>query len=131
MNILKSFGLQLIIIGICAPLLQIILPWWIIAPVAFLVCFWKRTGAFNAFMASFLSVFIVWLILAVRIHIQSNGLLTEKIAFLFPLGGSATALIFLSALMGGLVSGFAGLSGNLAAALIFDKKIKHTDYRSR
>jgi hypothetical protein len=131
MNILKTFGVQFLLIAVCAPLLQIICPWWIIAPVAFLVCFFKKTSAFGSFLSSFLAVFLAWLIIALRIHLITDGILSVKMAYLFPFGGSVTALLLVSSLVGAIVSGFAGLTGNLAASLLFDKKIKNTDYRLR
>ncbi len=40
----------------------------------------------------------------------NNHLLSQKVAVILPLGGSAILLIILTAFIGGLVSGFAGLA---------------------
>jgi hypothetical protein len=49
--------------------------------------------------------------LAVWIDSKNESLLSQKIAQLFPLGGSSVLLIIVTALFGALVGGFAALSG--------------------
>jgi len=66
----------------------------------------------KAFLAGFLGVFLLWGILAWWIDSNNNSILSQKIAQLLPLGGSSVLLILLTAFIGALVAGFAGLAGS-------------------
>ena len=87
------------------------LPWWSIAPIAFLVALLLGLGVGRSFLAGFLGVFLLWAVLAFWIDIKNNSVLSHKIAQLFPLGGSSVLLILLTALIGALVGGFAAMAG--------------------
>jgi hypothetical protein len=63
-------------------------------------------------LAGFLGVFLLWGILASWIDSKNNHILSQKIAQIFPLGGSYVLLILLTAFVGALVGGFAGLTGS-------------------
>lgn len=99
------------------------LPWWSIALVAFIVALYLRQSMGKSFVAGFLGIFLLWTLLSIWIDIKNQGILSQKIAQLFPLGGSSVLLILVTAFIGGLVSGFAGMSG----ALLLPKK-KIVDY---
>jgi hypothetical protein len=43
---------------------------------------------------------------------KNQGILSAKIASVLPLGGSAVLLILVTAIVGGLVAGFAAMSGS-------------------
>ncbi|HET6766908.1 MAG TPA: hypothetical protein VFH08_05905 [Chitinophagaceae bacterium] len=94
------------IAGIYIPL------WWFFAVVALLVALLIHQRAGKAFLAGFLALFILWFILAFWIDNENGGVLSVKIASLLPLGGSKWLLIIFTALIGGLVAGFAALSGS-------------------
>ena len=86
--------------------------WWFFAVVAFLVAVLIHQRGFKAFFAGFLGLFILWFILAFWMDFANNGVLSVKIASLLPLGGSKWMLIIVTAFIGGLVAGFAALSGS-------------------
>ena len=88
------------------------LEWWSIAVVAFVVAllFPQRTA--KAFLSGLLGIFILWGIVASWIDIKNNSNLSHKIAELFKLGGSSVLLILVTALIGGLVGGFAAMAGS-------------------
>lgn len=88
------------------------LPWWSIALVAFLVALLIKQNIGRAYLSGFVGVFLLWGVLATIIHIRNNGLLSQKIAQLFKLNGNAFLLILLTALIGGVVAGFAAMSGS-------------------
>jgi hypothetical protein len=88
------------------------LPWWSVAFVAFVSALLIQPKAGLAFLAGFLGVFLLWAALAYWIDINNESLLSQKIAQLFPLGGSSVLLILITALVGGLVGGFAALAGS-------------------
>lgn len=87
------------------------LPWWSIAPVAFLVALLLGLGVGRGFVAGFLGIFLLWALLAFWIDAKNESILSTKIAHLFPLGGSSLLLILITALIGALVGGFAAMAG--------------------
>lgn len=94
------------IIGCLA--VQYFLPWWTMAIVAFgLGYFFQNKGAVS-FVAGFIGVGLLWFIAAYRIDAASQSLLTEKINRIFPLN-----VFVLMIIVGGLVGGFAALTGAL------------------
>ncbi len=90
--------------------LQLFLPWWIIAPVAFALALWKGTSSRQAFWSGFGAIVFLWAATAWVIHLRNEGILTAKIAGLFALP-FPTLMILITALVGGLVGGLAALSG--------------------
>jgi hypothetical protein len=87
------------------------LPWWGIAIVALLVAILVRQIAGLSFLSGFLGVFLLWAGLAWWIDSKNNSILSERIAHVLPLGGNSMLLILVTGLVGGLVAGFAALSG--------------------
>jgi hypothetical protein len=94
------------------------LEWWSIALVAFLVGLLLPQSNGRSFLSGFLGIFLLWGLLSVWIDVKNNSILSEKIAQLFKLGGSSLLLILVTALVGGLVGGFAQLSGSSLRRLI-------------
>ncbi len=87
-------------------------PWWSIAVVSFLVALLVKQRYGVAFLSGFLGIFLLWGGLSFWIDTKNNGVLSHKMAQLFPLGGSSVLLILVTALVGGLVGGFAAMSGS-------------------
>jgi hypothetical protein len=102
----------LAIIVLCA-IGQNFLPWWSIAPIAFIVSYLLRLKAGTGFLAGFLALFILWAGMAVMIDHSNEHILSSKVALLFPLKGNYVILFILTGIIGGLVAGFAALSGAL------------------
>lgn len=88
------------------------LPWWSIAIVAFLVALLIRQKMMFAYLSAFTAIFFLWGGLAVFINVRNLGVLSKKIAMLFPLNGNVFYLVFLTAFIGALVAGFAAMSGS-------------------
>ena len=86
--------------------------WWFFAVVAFLVAALIHQKGFKAFFAGFLALFILWFVLAFWMDLVNEGVLSVKIATLLPLGGSKWLLMIITAFIGGLIAGFAALSGS-------------------
>ena len=87
------------------------LPWYSIALVAFGVGLLIPQRLLRAFGAGFLGIFLLWFLLALWLDTRNEQILSRKIAELFQLGQSSILLVLISALLGGLVGGFAALSG--------------------
>lgn len=88
------------------------LPWWSIAVVAFLSALLMQPKIWVGFLAGFLGVFLLWALLSFWIDTANESILSHKIAQLFSLGGSSLLLILITAFIGGLVGGFAGMAGS-------------------
>ena len=86
--------------------------WWFFAVIAFLVAVLIHQKGFKAFFAGFLALFILWFVLAFWMDLSNEGVLSVKIATLLSLDGSKWLLMIITASMGGLVAGFAALSGS-------------------
>ena len=99
------------LLGYAAPLY---FTWWSFAVTSFIIALFVHQKAWAAFAAAFLGLFLLWAIMALIIDCANDHLLSQKIATILPLHGSSGLLIFIAALVGGLVSGFAGLTGTLA-----------------
>ena len=88
------------------------LPWWSIALVAFLVALLIKQRIGWAYLSAFTAIFFLWGVLALLFHLPNDGVLTGKVARIFPLGGNAFFLILITAFIGALVAGFAAMSGS-------------------
>jgi hypothetical protein len=88
------------------------LPWWNIAICAFIVSVLILQRPYKAFLAGFAGVFLLWFIFSLLIDSANDHLLSQKIAQIFPLAGISFLLVFITSLVGGLVSGLAALSGS-------------------
>jgi len=93
---------------------QYFLPWWTMAIVAFGFGYYFNNGGVQSFVAGFIAVGALWLVMAYRIDIATQSLLTEKMNRIFPLN-----VFILMVVVGGLVGGFAALTG----ALMNEKKV--------
>ena len=102
--------LSVILTALLAFVAGLFLPWWGIAIAAFLVALLIPLGGGRAFVAGFAGIFILWAVLAWWIDMKNQGILSAKIAELFPLGGSSILLILVTAFVGALVGGFAAMT---------------------
>ena len=103
--------LTILLIAVLSFIAGLYLPWWSIALVSFLVAFLIPQGMGRSFLSGFLGILLLWGILALWIDIKNESILSQKIAQLFPLGGSSVLMILVAAIIGALVGGFAAMSG--------------------
>jgi hypothetical protein len=87
-------------------------PWWSVAVISFLVALLIKQHYGIAFLSGFAGIFLLWGVLSLIIDIKNHHLLSQKIAQVFPLGGSSLLLILVTALAGALVGGFSAMSGS-------------------
>lgn len=103
-----------LLILITSLLLQFFLPWWIIAPVAFGLAFWKaRTGG-HAFGQSFLAIFLLWVIMGLIHSIPNENLLANRVGEMLMLPSSSynwIIVLLATGIVGGIVAGFSALAG--------------------
>lgn len=103
-----KFVIQIIATIIVCFLLQTFLPWWSMAVGSFAIGYALANKGYVSFTAGFLAVGLLWLGMAYYIDQSTNSILTEKVNRLLPLNS-----FILTALIGGLVGGFAALTGAL------------------
>ena len=107
-----KFILTIILIAVLSYAANIFLPWWSIAIVAFLVSVLIPLKPGKAFLSGFLSVFFLWGGSSYFISSNNANILAQKISQLMIFMNSPLLLIILTGLTGGLVAGFAALSGS-------------------
>jgi hypothetical protein len=106
-----KFVLTLLLIATLSFLAGLLLDWWSIAVVGFLVALLIPQTLFRSFLSGFLGIFVLWATLAFWIDGKNGSRLSHQIAELFKLGGSSILLVLITALIGGLVGGFAAMAG--------------------
>jgi hypothetical protein len=88
------------------------LDWWSVALASFIVASLIQQKPGKAYLSGFLGVFLLWAGLAGWIDVQNQGILANKMAEIFPLGGSVFLLILVTAIVGAIVAGFGALTGS-------------------
>jgi hypothetical protein len=116
---MSKYILSIVVTGLIAFLTGLYMPWWGIALAAFVVSAAIPQKPAFSFLSGFLGVFLLWEILAWWIDNKNNGILSQKIASILPLGGSSVLLIVITSIIGGLVAGFAALAGTYMRRLIY------------
>jgi hypothetical protein len=100
-----------ILILLLAFLAQLFLPWWVIAPLCFVLAATLGNTGGQAFGAGFAGIGLGWLLMAAWLNANSAGILSHRVAQLLPMGGQGWALVLVTAVLGGLVGGVAALAG--------------------
>ena len=116
---MKNFFFSLILTATLSCLLQLFLPWWIIAVVSFAVAYFIKQNSLLAFFSAFIAIFLLWVAYAYMLSSANDNILVTKVAELMKAltKGSTTTLYIISGIIGGLVSGFGALTGRLASKL--------------
>jgi hypothetical protein len=96
-----------ILILVLASAVQLDLPWWSLAVVAFVVGLAIAPTGRAAFWAGFAGAALSWMLPAAWLAYQKDGGLAQ----LLPLGGSSAALVLVAGLLAGLAGGLAALAG--------------------
>ena len=90
--------------------------WWTIAIAAFLVSVIFNQKAWKAFAAGFLGLLLLWSGLSFWIDMKNESILSARIGELLGIGNNTFLLILITGFIGGLVAGFAALSGSYLRA---------------
>ena len=102
----------IITVILLSAILENYLPWWVIAPVAFVVSYLFKLKWHQAFLAGFLGLFILWAGMAFFIDRSNEHILSAKVSVLILKSSKPFVLIAITGIIGGLVAGFAGLTGS-------------------
>lgn len=103
-----KFIIQLIATIVVCYILQSFLPWWTMAVGAFTVAYLVGNKGFPSFVAGFLAVAVLWIGMAYYIDFVTEAVLSGKVNQLLPINVFVASMI-----VGGLVGGFASLTGSL------------------
>ena len=95
---------------------------WDFAIIAFLVAYLLNANGWSSFLSGFVAIAVLWYVVASMTNNANDGLLAERIATVISMP-SGSALLIISALVGGLVGGFSALTGSLAH-LMFSPPLK-------
>ena len=116
--------IQIVFIALISLLAQFVLPWWSLAIVAFLTCFWRSPSPGKAFLYGFVGVALVWFGYALLIHVRTGGIFTGRMSELLFKANNSSILLIVTAVLGGLVGGLAGLSGFFARQATIGQTVK-------
>ena len=103
------FVLSTILIALLAGLFTYVLPWWLVVVAAFTIGSAARPRP--AFLAGFLGVFLLWLVVGLIRDLPNDHILATRMAGVLPLGGQWWLFLVVSAVVGGLVGGFGAWTG--------------------
>lgn len=113
--------IKIMLIAGLAYLSGLYLPWWGVVVVAALVSLIIPTSGFAAFVSGFIGVGLLWMVLSWKIDIESQGILTNKMAALFGLS-DPIYLVIASGLIGALAGGLGSVTGNSFRQMFMRKK---------
>jgi len=99
------------VIILCA-ILENFLPWWCIAPVAFVVSYLFRLKWYSAFLSGFLALFLLWGGMAFLIDRANEQILSNRISMLILKSSKPLVIVAITGVIGGLVAGLGGLAGS-------------------
>ena len=117
-----KFGISLLLIIVVSFAAGLYLPFWSVSLVSFLVAVFIYQKPGMAYLAGFLGILLLWGALAWWIDVQNDSILSHRMATLFPLGGSSTLLILVSAVVGAIIGGLGALSGSFLRRYIDERK---------
>lgn len=121
-----KFLIKIALIAILAATLQTFLPWWSMAIAAFAVSLLLFTRGASAFFAGFIAIFLLWSLKSYFIDVANQQLLSLKIAELFSV--TPFLLIIITGTIGGIVGGFASLTGGTFRKLFSTEKRSNKYY---
>ncbi len=110
--------LNLLTTLVLALIFSFFLPWWSVMLAAFIAALIFSLKGAGVFFMPFLAIFVFWMGYTFMLSSNNDFTLASKIAVLLPLGGNAYALIAVTAAVGGLAAGVAGVFGQQCKELM-------------
>ena len=107
-----KFTASIVLIALLSAAAGLYLPWWSIAPAAFLVAAVIPQKPFLSFLAGFLALLLLWGLLSWYISNNNEQVLAHKVSLLILKQDNPGLLIMVTALIGAVVAGFAALAGS-------------------
>lgn len=119
-----KFLISLFLIALLSFAAGLYFPWWSIAIVAFAVAALIPQSPGMSFLSGFIGLFLFWGILSFWISSNNNDILAHKVSLIILKIDSPFVLMIATAVIGGLVAGFAALT----AAFLRNKKVASPSY---
>lgn len=107
-----KFIVSIILIALLSFAACLYFPWWSIAIVAFIVAALIAQSAGMSFLTGFLALFLLWGVLSFWISSSNEHILAHKVSLVILKIDSPYLLMLATALIGGLVAGFAAMTGS-------------------
>lgn len=111
-----KFLATVILTALLSFIAELYLPWWGVAIAAFVAGTLIIQKAGLSFLAGFLGVLLLWAGLSFWIDTKNEGILSARIGELLGIGANSFLLILITGFVGGLVGGFAAMSGTFLRA---------------
>ncbi len=106
---------------------QFLFPWWIVLLAGFIGGVLMKEKVYWGFWCGFLGIGLLWFFHAWMIHVQTGGILSDRVASLFSFDSGA-AMVFLTGLTGGIAGGLGGLAGTSLRKLFSREKRRRKIY---
>ena len=119
-----KFIASIILIALLSFAACLYFPWWSIAIVAFIVAALISQSAGMSFLTGFFALFLLWSVLSFWISSPNEHILAHKVSLIILKIDSPYSLMFATALIGGLVAGFAAMT----ASFLRKKKVTSPAY---
>ncbi|WP_341228142.1 hypothetical protein [uncultured Arcticibacterium sp.] len=107
-----------LIILIVGAIVSVFGPWWIAAPLAFIVCRWKATSAKQAFGQSTAALLTLWLVYISYVFIKSDVNLVNKMMGVlssssegFGTPVNVIVILAITSILAIIIGGLGGLAG--------------------
>ena len=120
-----KFIVSLLLTALLSFVAGLYINWWGIAIAAFIVALCIRQKPDPAFVSGFLALFLLWGVLSFWISSSNEHVLAHKISLVFLKIGSPYLLMLATAFIGGIVAGFAAMTGSF---LRRGKKVTEPSY---
>lgn len=113
-----KFVIAIFLTALLSFAMALFFPWWIIAPVGFIVAAVIPQKPLLAFLSASIAIFLLWGGQSYIIDQKNDHILATKVADLLFHKKSYVLAIIVTAIVGATVSGFAALTGSLLRAVI-------------
>lgn len=107
-----KFIVSVLLIALLGFVICLYLDWWGIAIAAFTVSLCIHQRPARSFLTGFTALFLLWGGMSWWIDIRNEHVLSQKLSAVLPFGGYVFLMIFVTALIGALVAGFAAMAGS-------------------
>lgn len=99
------------------------LPWWAVVPIAAAAGWFFPLAAGKIFSIAFVAGALLWTTNAFLLNAANEGILSAKVGVLFQ-GLKGWHLLIVTAILGGILSGFGAMTGRLARDVFVGSKPK-------
>lgn len=117
------FIFRLILISTLTYFVGLIAPWWSAILVSAMVAFLIPGNNFNAFLSGFMGVGLIWMVMAWKIDVETNSIMSKKLIEIFPVD-EINMLIIITSIIGGLAGALGAFCGNSFRQIFIKKKEK-------